>query len=141
MCFSIYSLISKRSMALSSPKSSWAKALASSVLPTPVGPRKRKEPTGRFLSLKPARARRIALLTACTASFCPMTRLVRRASSSSSLALSLSVSLASGMPVQEATTSATSSAVTGIDFATSAKAAASCFCSSFSLSRSLAACS
>ena len=37
-----------------------ARALAISVLPTPVGPTKMKEPIGREGSLRPARARRIA---------------------------------------------------------------------------------
>ena len=42
--------------------------LGSSVLPTPDGPRKMNEPVGRVGSFRPARARRIALLTAVTAS-------------------------------------------------------------------------
>ena len=41
-----------------------AKALHSSVLPTPVGPRKIKEPMGRFGSFKPTRPRRMALAMA-----------------------------------------------------------------------------
>ena len=45
-CLSMYSLISILTMCLSSSKSSREMALASSVLPTPVGPRKRKEPMG-----------------------------------------------------------------------------------------------
>jgi hypothetical protein len=40
-----------------------ASALASSVLPTPVGPRNRNEPIGRFGSCRPARARRTARAT------------------------------------------------------------------------------
>ena len=46
-CFSIYSDISNRSMASSSPKSTSANARQSSVFPTPVGPRNKKEPMGR----------------------------------------------------------------------------------------------
>ena len=42
-------------------------ALASSVLPTPVGPTKMNEPTGRLGSYNPDFARRIALDTAFTA--------------------------------------------------------------------------
>lgn len=42
-------------------------ARESSVLPTPVGPRNKKEPIGRFGSLRPARARRTAFATASTA--------------------------------------------------------------------------
>ena len=43
MCFSMYSLMSKR---MNSLPSCFAACLASSVLPTPVGPVKRKQPTG-----------------------------------------------------------------------------------------------
>ena len=46
--FSIYSLISMRTMFFSSSNRHSASALASSVLPTPVGPRNRKEPMGRL---------------------------------------------------------------------------------------------
>src|SRR4051795_9881054 len=52
--------MSNRTIASSSPKSVSASARASSVLPTPVGPRNRNEPTGRFGSPSPARARRPA---------------------------------------------------------------------------------
>ena len=44
-----------------------ASARASSVFPTPVGPRKMNEPIGRFGSCSPARARRSAFATASTA--------------------------------------------------------------------------
>ena len=44
------------------------RARASSVLPTPVGPRKRKLPIGLAGSCRPARARRTAFATAVTAS-------------------------------------------------------------------------
>ena len=64
----MYSLISIRTMFFSSSNSACASALASSVLPTPVGPRNRKEPMGRFSSLMPARLRRMASETFCTAS-------------------------------------------------------------------------
>ena len=46
-------------------------ARASSVLPTPVGPRKRNEPIGRFGSLSPLRDRRTARATASMASAAP----------------------------------------------------------------------
>ena len=49
--FSMYSLMSMRTMFFSSSNRACASALASSVLPTPVGPRNRKEPMGRFGSL------------------------------------------------------------------------------------------
>ncbi len=67
LCFSMYSLMSMRIMACSSSKRNSASARASSVLPTPVGPRKMNEPIGRFSSCKPARARRTALDTAVIA--------------------------------------------------------------------------
>ena len=52
--FSIYSLISMRTILLSSSNRLSASAFASSVLPTPVGPRNRKEPIGLLGSLMPA---------------------------------------------------------------------------------------
>ena len=63
-CFSMYSDMSKRMSALSLPKRKFASARASSVLPTPVGPRKMKLPTGRFGFFNPARDRRMARDTA-----------------------------------------------------------------------------
>ncbi len=56
--------MSMRTIARSSSNRNSASALVSSVLPTPVGPRNRKLPIGRFGSCKPARARRTALATA-----------------------------------------------------------------------------
>src|ERR1051326_1798800 len=50
------SLISMRTMAVSSSNRNSASALVSSVLPTPVGPRNRNEPIGRLGSCKTARA-------------------------------------------------------------------------------------
>ena len=50
-----------------------ANALHSSVLPTPVGPKNKKEPFGRLGSDKPARERRTALATAVSALSCPTT--------------------------------------------------------------------
>ncbi len=89
-----------------------ASALASSVLPTPVGPRNRNEPVGRSGSLTPARARRTASETARTATCWPTTRRPRASSIRSSLAVSPSSSRPAGMPVQADTTSATSSGPT-----------------------------
>src|SRR4029078_11433537 len=54
----MYSDMSSRTMACSSSNRNSASERASSVLPTPVGPRNRNEPTGRFASWSPARARR-----------------------------------------------------------------------------------
>ena len=62
-CFSIYSLISMRITAFSSPNIASPSARHSSVLPTPVGPRKINDPTGRFGSLSPARALRLGVTT------------------------------------------------------------------------------
>ena len=56
--------MSMRTIARSSSKRKSASALASSVLPTPVGPRNRNEPVGRSGSVIPARARRTASETA-----------------------------------------------------------------------------
>jgi hypothetical protein len=74
VCFSWYSDMSIRTIACSSSKRNSASARASSVLPTPVGPRKMKLPSGRFGSWSPARARRIAFETAVTAWSWPTTR-------------------------------------------------------------------
>ena len=109
-----------------------ASVLQSSVLPTPVGPRKRNEPLGRAGSERPARARRIALETAFTASFWPITCLCSSASSASSLARSASIIFATGMPVHLETTSAISSSVTRlrssvISDLSALPAASSCF--------------
>src|SRR3954463_454051 len=51
----MYSLMSIRVIAWSSSNRNSASARASSVLPTPVGPRKRNEPTGRCGSDRPDR--------------------------------------------------------------------------------------
>ena len=77
----MYSDMSMRSTARSSSKSSAASVRASSVLPTPVGPRNRNEPIGRSGSPRPERERRMALETASTASSWPTTRSCRRPSS------------------------------------------------------------
>src|SRR4029450_9284318 len=55
----MYSDMSNRISALSLPNRKLASARASSVLPTPVGPRKMKLPTGRFGFLRPHRAARV----------------------------------------------------------------------------------
>src|SRR6476469_501098 len=53
----MYSDMSTRTIASSSPNRNSASVRASSVLPTPEGPRKTNEPVGRFGSLRPARDR------------------------------------------------------------------------------------
>src|SRR5881628_1662833 len=60
----MYSDMSKRMSAWSLPKRKFASARASSVLPTPVGPRNTKLPTGRFGFFRPARDRGDRLLLA-----------------------------------------------------------------------------
>ncbi len=71
----MYSDMSMRTIASSSPNRNSASVRASSVLPTPDGPRNTKEPVGRFGSFRPARERRIALETTSIAWCWPMTRL------------------------------------------------------------------
>ncbi len=89
-----------------------ARALAVSVLPTPVGPRKTKEAIGRSSSLKPARERRIALAAASSAAPCPTTRLPSSASKYVSLSISEPTKRVTGIPVQRETTLAISSSDT-----------------------------
>src|ERR1019366_2541056 len=89
-----------------------ASARASSVLPTPVGPRKMKLPTGRSGSFSPERARITASATAVTASSCPITRLCSSSSRWRIFRISPSSSLVTGTPVQRLTTSAISSSST-----------------------------
>ena len=108
----MYSVMSSRTIARSSSNMNSASARASSVLPTPVGPRKTNEPIGRFGSCRPERARRSALETASIASSWPTTRWCRRSSMCTSFSTSPSSSRLTGIPVQVATTAATSSSST-----------------------------
>ena len=105
----MYSDMSTWIIASSSPNRNSASVRASSVLPTPEGPRKMNEPVGRFGSLMPARARRIDLDTATIATSWPMTRLCSSSSMRMSFCDSASVSLKTGMPVHIETMSAISS--------------------------------
>ena len=86
-------------MARSSSNRNSASARASSVLPTPVGPRKRKLPIGRFGSPRPARERRTAFATASTAASCPTTRFFSSSSMWRSLCISPCIILVTGIPV------------------------------------------
>ena len=108
----MYSLMSTRITAFSSPNMASPSALHSSVLPTPVGPRNRKEPMGRLGSLSPARARRMERAMALTASSCPITRLCNVSSSCIRRSASVCVMRCTGTPVQLATIWATSSSST-----------------------------
>ena len=89
-----------------------ASALASSVFPTPVGPRKMNEPMGRLGSLRPARARRTARETVSIASSWPIIRWWRTSSILSSRSDSSWAIRVTGMPVHIATTCAISSSST-----------------------------
>ena len=102
----------RRIMARSSSKRSAASVRASSVLPTPVGPRKMKLAIGRFGSLSPARARSTASATAETASPWPTTRSCSRPPRASSFSFSLWTSLDTGMWVQRLMIAAMSSSST-----------------------------
>ena len=111
-CFSMYSLMSIRTMLSSLSNSDCASPLHSSVLPTPVGPRNMKLAIGRSGSERPARERWIASDTAATASRCPITRSCSTSSKESSLSRSLSSSLVTGMPVHLEMISEMSASVT-----------------------------
>ena len=129
----MYSLMSMRTSASSESNMTFASALQSSVLPTPVGPRKQSAAVGFVGSLSPARERCTASATSCTASSCPITW--RRSSSSRCRMRSRSESsiLATGTPVQLLTTPAMSSAVTSSRSMRSppgrASSSSSCACS------------
>ena len=69
----MYSDISILNIAFSSLNKNSAKLLASSVFPTPVGPKKINEPIGWFLFDIPQRELLTAFDTADIASYCPIT--------------------------------------------------------------------
>ena len=113
--FSMYSDISTLISDFSSPKTSFARVCATRVLPTPVGPTKRKLPIGLSGDLRPALPRRIALETAVTAASWPMTFLCRVSSSFNSFFDSELFRLPTGIWVQSETIPAMSvSSRTGI---------------------------
>ncbi len=129
----MYSDMSIAISASASPNMNSARALLSSVLPTPLGPRNRNEPIGRFGSLRPLRARRIVLLMALMASSWDTTRLCSSFSSSSSRWASSFSSRVSGTPVIfEITSAMTSSSTTP---STSLAFSRHCFCISSFLAR------
>ncbi len=98
--------------ASSLPNMNLARALVSSVFPTPVGPRKIKEPTGRLGSFNPARERRTALAILSIASSWPMIYLCSSSSICSRRSDSSSASTMTGIPVHIDTISAISSTLT-----------------------------
>ena len=89
-----------------------AKALATSVFPTPVGPKNKNEPIGLFSSLIPALLLKIAFETKSTASSCPITLSLMFLFNYNNLALSLVLSLLTGIFVHLAITSFISSSST-----------------------------
>mmetsp|Transcript_149167 Transcript_149167/g.362278 ORF Transcript_149167/g.362278 Transcript_149167/m.362278 type:complete len:259 (-) Transcript_149167:1536-2312(-) len=112
VCRSMYSLMSRRIMDSSVPKNVEANVLHSAVLPTPVGPQNMKPAIGRSGFRSPARARRKARETLLTASSWPTMVSWSSASRRMSRADSVAPTCSTAMPVQPATTEATSSAVT-----------------------------
>ncbi len=118
--------MSMRTIASSVSNRNSASAFDNSVLPTPVGPRNRNEPLGRFGSESPARERRIASDTALTASSWPTTRFDSDSSIRSNFSRSPSSIFDTGMPVHLETTSAISSSVTLLRTSVGALVSASC---------------
>src|SRR5438874_2079366 len=110
----MYSDMSTRMSACASANRNLARARASSVFPTPVGPEKMNEPIGRLGSLSPARDRRMARETALMASSWPTTDPWISSSIRISLDASASCSRVTGMPVQRETmTAMASSSISG----------------------------
>ena len=103
LCFSMYSDISIRTICRSSSNSCSAKALATSVLPTPVGPKNIKEPIGRFSSWICAFERKIASVTNSSAWSWPTTRFAKTCSRWSNFVRSLSTKRLTSTPVQRET--------------------------------------
>mmetsp|Transcript_6428 Transcript_6428/g.16336 ORF Transcript_6428/g.16336 Transcript_6428/m.16336 type:complete len:241 (-) Transcript_6428:1443-2165(-) len=112
VCFSMYSLMSILTMASSLLKRKLASVLASSVLPTPVGPKNMKEAVGRLGSARPALLRMMASATAVTASSCPTTRKCSSSGKWRSFSFSDWTSFLTGMPVHLEMTSLMSASVT-----------------------------
>ena len=98
--------------AFASPNMCSAIDLASSVLPTPVGPSNANVPIGRFGSFKSARDRRSALHKAVTASRWPITTRDNSSSIARSFCASPCSMRLSGIPVHLATTCMMSSSST-----------------------------
>ena len=83
--------------------------MASSVFPTPVGPKKINEPIGWFLFDIPERERLTAFDTADIASSCPITRFLKCSSNYKSFSRSDESILSVGIPVHFETILAISS--------------------------------
>ena len=109
----MYSLMSIR-ISASSLSNIWrAKVRASSVLPTPVGPRNINVPMGFLGSFKPTLLRCIALTTLLMASACPTTAPFKSSPMWRSLSVSACTMRFTGMPVIMCITSAISSSSIG----------------------------
>mmetsp|Transcript_8552 Transcript_8552/g.24135 ORF Transcript_8552/g.24135 Transcript_8552/m.24135 type:complete len:621 (-) Transcript_8552:238-2100(-) len=132
---SMYSDMSMRTMFLSVSKSERASALHSSVFPTPVEPRNRKLPWGLLGRPMPARERRTASATACTASSWPTTLWCSSPARSRRRSLSDLASLVTGTPVQRLTTSAICSGPTmSLSMGLSSPASSRCSSARFTIS-------
>ena len=103
--------MSKRSIDALEPNNSEASAFASSVFPTPVGPRNRKEPIGLSVLDRPDLLRRMEFDTAVTAFDWPIRRSCSLLSSFASFSDSFSVNFVTGIPVHLAMISAMSFSV------------------------------
>ena len=97
----ISTLISESSLS----KRYFERTFASSVLPTPVGPRKINEPIGFLGSFRPTLFLLIALTSLSIASSCPITFFDNTLDMPKSLLLSFWAILSTGMPVTIDTTS------------------------------------
>jgi len=91
-----------------------ARALHNWVFPTPVGPKKKKDPSGLLWVWSPARQTRTVLLIADRASGCPTTCLQSSCSIFNNLSFSPTIKLATGIPVDLETIVAMSSAHTAL---------------------------
>ena len=106
------SLMSRRIMRSSSPNRKLAVVLASSVLPVPVGPAKRKMPTGLAGSFRPAFSMAMRSTIADTASSCPMTRAPKKSRVCARSSFSLASRMETGRPVRRESVSVMSDGVT-----------------------------
>jgi len=109
VCFSIYSDISILIKAFLSLNNISVNAFAVSVLPTQVGHKNKKLPSGFHSSFNPAFALLIALETAFIASSCPITLFLIISSNFKSFSFSVSSNFVTGIQVHFEITSAISS--------------------------------
>ena len=108
----MYSLISILIKESSESNNSRASTFANCVLPTPVWPKKIKDPIGLFGSFNPTLFLCIAFTTFVTAISCPTTFPLISCGNSCNFSVSASATLFTGIPVIIETTSATLSSVT-----------------------------